>query len=74
MAITPIKKEKKCYFCENNINSIDYKDTENLRKFMNYYSKILPKRRTGICGTHQRKLSLAVKRARIMALVPFTSR
>lgn len=71
---TPIKKEKKCYFCENNVLLIDYKDTETMKKFMNYYSKILPKRRTGICSSHQRKLSLAVKRARIMALIPFTSR
>jgi small subunit ribosomal protein S18 len=71
---TPIKKEKKCYFCENNLPSIDYKDTQTLRKFMNYYSKILPKRRTGVCGKHQKKLSMAVKRSRIMALTPFTSR
>ncbi|MFA6171442.1 MAG: 30S ribosomal protein S18 [Patescibacteria group bacterium] len=71
---TTIKKEKRCYFCENNITQIDYKDTQTMKKFMNYYSKILPRRRTGICSAHQRKLSLAVKRARIMALIPFTAR
>lgn len=69
-----IKTQKKCYFCENNIKDIDYKNIEELKKFCNSYGMILPKRRTGICSKHQRKLALAVKRARIMALVIFTNK
>ena len=67
-----ITKEKICYFCVNNINEIDYKDTRTLRRFTNAYMKILPKKRTGTCSWHQRKLARAIKRARIMALLPFT--
>lgn len=70
----PIKQEKKCYFCVNNIKDVDYKDTRTLRRFINGYSKILPKRRTGVCSKHQRKLATAIKRSRIMALLPFVSR
>ncbi|NIA18348.1 MAG: 30S ribosomal protein S18 [Actinobacteria bacterium] len=66
-----IKKEKKCHFCVNNINEIDYKDAETLRRFINSYMKILPRKRTGTCSWHQRKLTTAIKRARVMALLPF---
>ena len=69
-----IKKEKTCYFCENNMDEIDYKEEQMLRKFINYYYKIIPKRRTGVCSKHQRKLSNAIKRARIMAIIPFTTK
>lgn len=69
-----IKKEKRCYFCENNIREIDYKDTRTLRRFINSYSKILPRKRTGTCAKHQRKLSTAIKRSRIIALLPFVSK
>ncbi len=65
---------KQCYFCENKINDIDYKDTRTLRKFINVYKKIQPKRKTGVCSFHQRKLSDAIKRSRIMALLPFTNK
>ena len=68
-----IKKEKQCYFCVNNIKEIDYKDTQTLRRFINSYFKILPKKRTGACSKHQRKLATAIKRSRIMALLPFTN-
>lgn len=64
----------KCYFCENNIQEVDYKDTRTLRKFINVYKKIQPKRKTGVCSGHQRKLSAAIKRSRIMALLPFTNK
>ena len=70
----PIKEEKKCHFCVNNIKEVDYKDTRALRRFINGYSKILPKRRTGVCAKHQRRLAEAIKRSRIMALLPFVSR
>ena len=69
-----IKKEKQCYFCINNIKEIDYKNTQTLRRFINSYMKILPRKRTGTCSWHQRKLAVAIKRARIMALLPFTNK
>jgi len=69
-----IKKDKQCYFCLSNIKEIDYKDILTLRRFVNFYGKILPKKRTGTCATHQRKLATAVKRARIIALLPFTNK
>jgi len=64
--------KKACHFCVNNINDVDYKDAQVLRKFINSYMKILPPKRTGTCAWHQRKLATAIKRARIMALMPFT--
>jgi len=66
-----IKQKKHCYFCVNNLAEIDYKDTQTLRRFINSYAKILPKKRTGTCAKHQRKLATAIKQARIMALLPF---
>ncbi|HOE81221.1 MAG TPA: 30S ribosomal protein S18 [bacterium] len=63
---------KPCYFCQNNIKDIDYKDTFLLRRYTNSLGKILPKRRTGTCDKHQRQLALAIKRARIMGLLMFT--
>jgi small subunit ribosomal protein S18 len=65
------KKNKECYFCANDIE-VDYKDTHSLHKFVNFYVKILPGKRTGVCAWHQRKLAEAVKRARIMALMSHT--
>jgi len=68
-----IKPEKKCFFCVNSVKDIDYKDTRLLRRFINYHMKILPRKRTGTCSWHQRKLATAIKRARIIALLPFSS-
>lgn len=62
---------KECYYCQNN-QEVDYKDTKTLRKFLNFYMKILPGKRTGVCATHQRKLTKAVKRSRIMGLLAYT--
>lgn len=67
-------KPKACYFCLNGLNEVDYKDTRVLQKFLSGYAKILPRRRTGTCMKHQRKLAMAVKRARIMALIPFVNK
>ena len=67
-------KEKKCHFCVNGIKDIDYKDVLTLRKFLSGYAKILPRKRTKVCAKHQRKLAVAIKRARIMALLPFVNR
>jgi len=69
-----IKKEKKCYFCVNNLKEVDYKDAGFLRRFINSYGKILPKKRTGTCAKHQRKLAVAIKRARVMAIIPFVNK
>ncbi len=68
-----IQTEKMCHFCASNIDEIDYKDIRTISRFVNMYKKILPKKRTGSCSKHQRQLSSAVKRARIMALLPFTN-
>jgi len=63
---------KPCYFCQENVKYIDYKKTEILRNFLSGQFKILPPQRTGTCSKHQRMLSQAIKRARFMALLPFT--
>jgi len=65
------KKTKECYFCVNNLE-VDYKDTRTLRRFLNFYMKILPGKRTGVCAWHQRKLSTAIKRSRVMSLLAST--
>ncbi|MDO8668283.1 MAG: 30S ribosomal protein S18 [bacterium] len=69
-----IKKAKQCYFCVNNLKEVDYKDANFLRRFINSYGKILPKKRTGTCSKHQRKLAIAIKRARVMAIIPFVNK
>ncbi|MDD5589638.1 MAG: 30S ribosomal protein S18 [Candidatus Portnoybacteria bacterium] len=66
----PVEK-KQCYFCQQNINSIDYKNVELLRQFVSGQAKIFATRRTGTCRKHQRILSNAIKRARFLALIPF---
>ncbi len=63
-----------CHYCINNKEAIDYKDVPMLRKFLSSYGKIMPRRRSGLCAMHQRKFATAVKRARVMALIPFESR
>lgn len=64
-------KKKVCTFCVDKVESIDYKDVNKLRKFVTEKGKILPRRQTGVCAEHQRELTEAIKRARIMALLPF---
>lgn len=65
-------RRKYCQFCKENVEFIDYKDTQLLRKFMTDRGKIKPRRVTGACTQHQRDIANAVKRARVMALVPYT--
>ncbi|MDZ7611460.1 MAG: 30S ribosomal protein S18 [Candidatus Moranbacteria bacterium] len=65
---------KSCYFCSNKINVVDYKDVILLRKHINTVGKLLPRKRTGVCSKHQRVVSKAVKRARIIGLLPFVAR
>ncbi|HIP93093.1 MAG TPA: 30S ribosomal protein S18 [Desulfurobacteriaceae bacterium] len=67
----PIRRKKVCYFCKNNIDYIDYKDINLLKKFISERGKIIPKRTSGVCAWHQRRLANAIKRARHMALLPF---
>ncbi len=63
-----------CYFCQKGIEKIDYHNTEILRKFISGQAKILPPKRTGLCRKHQKEISKAIKRARQMALLPFTNK
>jgi small subunit ribosomal protein S18 len=65
-------KKKVCKFCVQKIK-IDYKDADTLRRFITERGKILPRRITGTCAKHQRALSLSIKRARIIALLPFVA-
>ena len=64
-------KKKVCAFCLDKSNAIDYKDVAKLRRYITENGKILPRRQTGVCAIHQRELAQAIKRARIMALLPF---
>ncbi|MBU0531531.1 MAG: 30S ribosomal protein S18 [Candidatus Uhrbacteria bacterium] len=69
-----IAKERHCSFCVNNVSEIDYKDTTVLKRFISSYAKIVPRKRSSVCAFHQRKLANAIKRARIMALIPFVQK
>lgn len=69
----PRKKKKVCAFCADKIEHIDYKDVPRLRKFVSERSKILPRRITGTCAKHQRQLTIAIKRARHIAILPYIS-
>lgn len=66
-----LRSRKPCKFCKEGIDYVDYKDEKRLRRFMTDRGKITPRRITGTCAKHQRVLAAAVKRARIVALVPF---
>jgi len=63
-------KKKVCSFCVDKIDEIDYKDVAKLKKFITESGKIAPRRSTGVCAKHQRILAAAIKRARVMALLP----
>ncbi|GHV77840.1 hypothetical protein AGMMS49942_26610 [Spirochaetia bacterium] len=65
-------KKKVCKFCTQKLR-IDYKDADVLRRFITERGKILPRRITGTCAKHQRALALSIKRARIIALLPFVA-
>lgn len=64
----------KCYFSQNNIHHIDYKDVDLLKKFLNPHARMISRKRTGTTAKNQRKLSEAVKRARFMGLLPYVAR
>ncbi|MDY5940412.1 MAG: 30S ribosomal protein S18 [Eubacteriales bacterium] len=65
------RRKKVCVFCQDKIEHIDYKDTGRLRKLTTERGKILPRRISGTCAKHQRQLTVAIKRARYMALLPY---
>ncbi|GHU79927.1 30S ribosomal protein S18 [Clostridia bacterium] len=65
-------RRKVCSFCVDKVEFIDYKDINRLRRFTNERGKILPRRMSGNCAKHQRQLSESIKRARVVALLPYT--
>lgn len=66
------RRSRVCYFCTERIKHIDYKDTDVLRRFVTERGQIRSRRKTSLCAKHQRRLAAAVKRARFMALLPYT--
>ncbi len=66
-------RRKVCKFCLDRLEKIDYRDTARIAKFTSERGKILPRRVSGTCSQHQRQLSRSVKRARVLALVPFVA-
>ncbi len=64
-------RRKVCKFCSERVKEIDYRDTARLSKFTSERGKILPRRVSGTCSSHQRQLAWAIKRARVLALMPF---
>ncbi len=66
-------RRKVCAFCVDKVTEIDYKDIGKLRKYISERAKILPRRVTGTCAKHQRQLTTAIKRARVVALLPYVS-
>ena len=66
-------RKKVCGFCVDKVENIDYKDIARLRRYMSERGKILPRRVTGTCARHQREITVAIKRARHLALLPYTA-
>ena len=69
--VRPHQRKKVCLFCVDKVTNIDYKDTAKLKRFTSERGKILPRRTTGTCAAHQRQLTVAIKRARQIALLPY---
>lgn len=68
-----MRRKKVCQFCADKTETIDFKEVDKLRKYVTDRGKILPKRITGTCAVHQREVTKAIKRARIVALLPYTA-
>ncbi|MDO4459202.1 MAG: 30S ribosomal protein S18 [Clostridia bacterium] len=66
-------RRKVCAFCVDKADFIDYKDVAKIRRYISERGKILPRRVTGTCAAHQRQLTVAIKRARVLALLPFST-
>ena len=71
---TGSRRRKYCYFCKEDVEVVDYKDYGTLRRFMSERGKIRSRRTTGACRRHQRQVAVAIKRAREVALLPYSSR
>ncbi len=69
-----VRKKKPCYFCVNNVENVDYKNVQVLRRFISSFLKIAPKRRSGLCSKHQRKAALAIKQSRTAGLMAYIPR
>ena len=67
------RRPKVCHYCVDKVAHVDYKEIEKLRRYITERGKIIPRRVTGACAKHQRQLTRAIKRARFLALLPFTS-
>lgn len=67
-------EQRHCGFCIRSVKEVDYKDSNALRRYTSSYGKIVPRRKSGVCSKHQRMVSEAIKRARIMALLPYVVR
>lgn len=67
------RRRKVCKFCENKVAYVDYKDMRRLKNFMTERGKIIPRRISGNCAKHQRQLTVAIKRARSIAMLPFVA-
>jgi small subunit ribosomal protein S18 len=67
------RRPKVCAFCVDHVEHIDYKQTDTLRRYLTDRGKIRPRRQTGTCAKHQRRLAVAIKRARHLALLPFAA-
>ncbi|MGI6004183.1 MAG: 30S ribosomal protein S18 [Christensenellales bacterium] len=65
-------RRKVCAFCVDKVSDIDYKDLNRLRRFLTERGKIMPRRMSGSCAKHQRQLAMAIKKARVVALLPYT--
>jgi small subunit ribosomal protein S18 len=68
-----VREQNQCRFCRSKVKHVDYKDLEVLSKLLTHRGKIFSRKRSGNCASCQRKVQLAIKRARFMALLPFTS-
>ncbi len=68
-----LRKKKQCAFCVDRITKIDYKEGLRLRRYISERAKILPRRATGMCAYHQRVLAKAIKKARLLAIIPYTN-
>ncbi len=66
-----VRKKRPCHYCVNKAEVVDYKDVMTLRRFVSSFYKIAPRRRSGLCASHQRKVARSVKQARILGLMAF---
>ena len=71
---TQVRTARVCAFCVDKVKEIDYKQTDTLKRYITDRGQIRPRRKTGLCAKHQRRIAESVKRARFMALLPFVAR